>query len=160
MIKNIFQTTFGMAYLVEYDNPAERLAIQFVPDEIRWRRSPYIVTIAVQDRNHPFYHYTGGEDVLDIPLGFYADDIGKNSAIEKVQWLNSLTYTEGSPLQKVKLVFGKLFTRQTWVIMDVSSSLQGFDLIRQLKPNVAYVNLRLGLSPDSNMSRADARLRF
>lgn len=162
MITNYYKTTFGLAWIVELTEPFERLEIQFMPEDIQTVRSPFVVGVNPIGRNHPFYHYLGGQDDMVISLDFYADDIRKRSVLEKVQWLKSLTYVEGqqAPVHPIKIVFGKVFQREVFVVKKVEATLRDFDLFRSLRPIRASVKLTLSQHFDRNISRSEVRSWF
>ena len=71
-----FGTTDHKCYildLAERNGIQERLEIQFVPDTISGARTANLKDISIIGRNNPFLHYTGGKELINLPLEFYSD---------------------------------------------------------------------------------------
>ncbi len=150
--------TGGPLYLWEVDS-LERLQIQYCPLEIAISRAPNIQTVQVIGRNNPYYFYTAGEDILTLQLDFHAQQNNFKDVKDRCNWLRSKTYNEGmaKPPGKFKLVFGKLFGNETWIIKGavikysqfknytIPQADGNYGLNTDYYPSQAYVDLILGL---------------
>jgi hypothetical protein len=142
-------------YIVELANPRERLEAQFVPEEINWDRSGNWQSLPVIARNHDNNHLTGGNDSIKLSFDFYADDIEKESVLQRVKWLQSLTYV---PARRVKIIFGDLFLDETWIVLSVKSRLTNFISYKNLKPRQAYVDIVFKQETEENLTIEDVRI--
>ena len=151
-------TTEGKLYFVALTT-LDRLDIQFVP-ELNLGRQANIAKIQIIGRNEPLHQFTGGESTLTFQLDFYAKDEDRLDVIKKVRWLESLTYNDGykRPAQKVKLVFGDLFTSEIWVVNNVTTKLSNFNREKGFLPQQAYVDISLMLDTETNSAWEDIRL--
>jgi len=159
-IENIpVSTTNKSLYIVSLNNPDERMEIQFVPQKLQIDSTANHAKIEVVGRNNPLYHYTTGEDNLNLILDLYADDDDKLNVIQRVRWLQSLRYNDGISRRKknVMLIFGDLFINQnmTWIVTSVSVSYSDFHELHNFRPQQAMVDLKLSLDPGENLKESD-----
>lgn len=155
-----FTTTDHDCYILETEEPFERLEIQFVPNEISTPREANLTEIMVVARNNPKYHYINGKDTLRMQVEFYSDERGRTDVIRKVQWLKSLTMNNGfqGGLRNVKIVFGELFPNEVWLLKSVRPTLSHFDGEAGFLPLRARVDLEFVLDPVKNNLITDVRL--
>jgi len=148
-----FNTTLGRLYLLELEEPFERLELQFVPGELSMNRQADLKQIAIVGRNNNLLQYTGGSDTLNLPIEFYSDSEFRDDVISKVNWLQSLAMSDGNngPYRNVKLVFGNLFRNEIWAVSSVSPVLSHFDDKYNFLPLRATVEIRLILDPKTNL---------
>jgi hypothetical protein len=146
-------------YLVELQEPFETLALQFVPDEISKNRQGNFEAVLPTGRNTPVFQYTGGNDDLSLVLMFYADDAQRENVLQKVAWLESLANSDGynAPARRIKIVFGKVFREEKWVVKTVATKLLDFAHLYGYAPMRAEVSLSLSLATDSNLTFKDIR---
>lgn len=149
--------TQGQLFLINYQDPTERLTIQFVPPELTITRNTKIGEVEVIGRNNPLYHYTGGSTKLDFDLEFYAEDDLQEEVIGKCKWIESLGYSQGfqQPPPKVKLVFGNIFRDELWTVANPSYKLGGFDPNNDYAPLFASVKFSLLLDMPKSLNRSD-----
>lgn len=152
-------TPKGSLYILELAEPFERLEFQEVPAEIPWDRTGNYAEIAVPGRNNPLHHYTGGSDSVSLKLQFVADDSGVDSVERDVRWLQSLVGNDSynAPTRRVKIVFGKLFRNETWIVKSVKSSFTDFHSEKGYASRRTTVDISFALDTDKNRSLADMR---
>lgn len=124
-----FTTTDSKLYIVELTPPYSRLAIQFYPDEIPEQRKIITSDTGVVGYNNSGTNYTGGDNIINLKLDFYADETEPQEAIKKAEWLKSLGYSDGfakgQPL--VKIIWGTMFKGRTWqAVGDINLVYKGF----------------------------------
>lgn len=156
-----YSTTQNELFIVELSKPFEQMKIQFMPEELNWSRTASISSAVVVGRNNPYYQLTGGEDKLALKLDLYAEQENRQDVIDRVHWLQSLTMNNGyaGPVRNIKLVWGDLFKREVWVVLDVRAQLSQFMPQAGMLPQQAYVELSLALDPKKNRTIADVRRR-
>ena len=137
----------------------EKLRIQTVPIEMSVTPESNWVAIPTIGRNNPFYNYTGGEDTLEFILDWYSTSEDNTDVINKCRWVESLSkangYVKGPP--KILLIFGKLFTRTTWIIEKAPYKLSLFNKSEGMLPRQAYQELTLKKVTDHNSSITEIR---
>lgn len=150
--------TGGQLYIVGLKT-LQKLEIQFVPSELNYVRNASIEEIAIVGRNHPHHQYTGGSTRLDFQLDFYSKEESREDVIKKCRWLESLTCNDGyqSPPERVRLVFGKLFRNEVWVVKKVTYKLNNFHKPGGFLPLQAYVDISLSLDTPRNLTINDIR---
>lgn len=146
-------------YLISVKTPSDRMAIQFVPKELSLDRSIDIEEIKIVGRNNPLYQYSTGTTELSFELDFYAEEESREDVIRRCRWLESFAYADGSaePPDQLKLVFGKLFKAEVWVLKSISSKVSNFHGDRGMLPQQAYVRITLALNPKFNLKKEDVR---
>lgn len=151
-------TTEGQLYLVALTT-LEKLVFQFVPEGITSTRSSNFAPIAVVGRNIPQYHFTGGQESMQIELDFFASTENREDVITKVQWLKSLTHSNNyeNPPQKVAVIWGDLFKDEVWILNNVSTQLSLFSKKHGYLPQQAYVKLNFLLDLQDNPSWSDTQ---
>lgn len=142
---NIISTTEKQIYIVELAEPFERLEVQFMPEDYNISRRANYGKVMVTGRNTPRYHFTGGEDALNMKLQFMAHSEVGDEVYKKINWLRSLTYSDSfsGPTRNVKIVFGALYRGVTWLITAVDAKPIRFDHRKQMYPIQAEVNISL-----------------
>lgn len=155
-----FSTTENQIFIVELQEPFERLEVQFVPKDIPWSRNANLSAVEVVGRNHPKYHFTGGEDQVGLQLDFYSDEENREDVLRKVRWLQSLTYNDGynAPARNVKIVFGRLFQKEIWAVANVNAVLSSFNSNYGMLPQRAMVDITFKLDPKTNLRLSDVRI--
>jgi len=150
-------TTDQRLYFVLVSDPEKRLYIQFVPDELNITRSASVQSVQIVGRNNPLYQYTAGEKLLSLKLDFYAEEENRKDVIEKCKWLEALAYNDGyeKPPEKVKLVFGELFTDELWSVKNVNYTLSNFNKEYGFLPQQAYVDISLALDMSVDVIKSD-----
>ncbi len=137
----------------------ESLRIQTVPMEMEIDPAPNWAVIPSLGRNNPFYHYTGGEDTLQMTLDWYSVDPIRNDVIEKCRWVQSLCKADGynNEPPAILLIFGELFRNTTWIIKSAPYKLSLFDKEMSMMPRQAYQELTLAKVTDHNTTVSDIR---
>lgn len=158
---DIPQSTPSEMWLVRLSNNAqvESLRIQTVPFEIEIDPAPNWAIVPTLGRNNPFYHYTGGEDTLQMTLDWYSVDPLRNDVIDKCRWVQSLCKADGYKKEPpaVLLIFGNLFRNTTWIIKNAPYKLSIFDKEMKMLPRQAYQEVTLAKISDHNTSVDDVR---
>lgn len=130
----------------------EKLRIQCVPMEISYAPESNWAVIPSIGRNNPFYHYTGGEDVLQFTLDWYSTDETRFDVIDKCRivesWTRSDAYKQAPPT--IILVYGDLFSVQKWILTSAQYKMSLFDKERGMLPRQAYQELTLKRVVDHN----------
>lgn len=154
-----FNTTGNNIYIVETASPFERIAFQFMPENVQKQRSAKIATIDVVGRNNSRYQFTGGEDKLSFTLDFFSDEESREDVKRKVNFLESLAMNDGGvgPARNVKIVMGKLFRNEVWIVSSVDTSYSNFDNRFSYLPIRAQVKINLILDPSKNRRIKDVR---
>lgn len=156
---SIHNSTYGELYIVETEAPFERIEIQYVPEDLTPERKARFAGMNVIGRNNDILHYTGGEDNLPLVLDFYSTDESRSDVIGKIDWLKSLARNNGynGKARSVKVVFGKIFRFETWVIESVVPKMSHFDPNHDWLPMRASVELSLKLDATRNFTIDDLR---
>ena len=128
-------------YIVDVDNPQERLEFQFIPNELKHSRTANNAKVDIVGRNHPKRHYLGGDDSISFQLNFHATENDIDSVKKSVFWLQGLATGKN-----VKLVWGNLYQNTVWVVDSVDTVWQNQDLSRGL-PEIATVDIKLSVNP-------------
>lgn len=154
-----YNLTEGKIYFVELVAPFERLELQFVPETISNPREADISEVAIVGRNLPKTQHTGGRETLAMRLDFYSDEENRQDVKRKVDWLKSLTYNGGAsgPARKVKLIWGDLYKKETWVVKSVRPEYSNFSNMYGMLPQQAYVDIVLMRDEKQNISLQNAR---
>lgn len=152
-----FGTTEHKCFLLEIEprnGIQERLEIQFVPDTIGGVRTAKLKDISVIGRNNPFLHYTGGRELINLPLEFYSDIEAHDDVKKKIDWLRSLTINNGKigGYNRIKIVFGGLFRWEEFAVKSVKYNYTHFDGNSDFLPlrATATVSLQVDGVQDSN----------
>ena len=124
-----FGNTDGKLYIVELTPPYTELAIQFYPEEIPEQRKVLSQDTGVVGYNNSGTNYTGGDNIINLKLDFYADENAPQAALKKAEWLKSLGYsngfTKGQPI--VMLIWGTVFKGRKWQVVNaVDINMKGF----------------------------------
>jgi hypothetical protein len=136
-------------YIVSLTQPnegdsADRLEIQFVPNELSYKRDSKLSTIDVIGRENPLRHWSGGDTSLDLQLDFYTEAENRQDVMKKVRWLQSLTYkNEQGIVPRVKLVWGDMFLEEVWYIASLGIKLDNFHPQYNWIPCQALIDLSL-----------------
>jgi hypothetical protein len=144
------------AYLILLDTEEEddRLEFQYLPKEISVNRQVQLASVQIVGRSNSISHYIGGDDTLPLKLEFYAEDEAKQDVRDKCAWLQSLAYG-----LNVKLVFGKLFRNEVWILESVKVNFGNFSGDNDLLPLTATVDLSLKLNPNKSISYKNVRFQ-
>jgi hypothetical protein len=150
-------TTQGQLYFIALRS-GERLEVQFVPDTLTIARNANYADIAVVGRNVPQMHYVGGTETITLKLDFFASQENRKDVKNKCNWLKSLAYRDATkPPEKVKLVFGELFSDNVWVVKSVNISYSLFNKSYGFLPQQAYVDITLALNPRQDITASKVR---
>lgn len=154
--------TEAQVFLVNLDT-TEKLPIMFIPQEgLNWGAKSNWAVIPTVGRNNPFYHYTGGEDVLKFQLDWYAGDKGRVSAINaanKVKaWSRNNGYESRPP--RVALIWGDLFQSHTFVIQSAEYTMEMFDRTHKMMPVQIYQEISLAKITDDNETHEEISDQF
>lgn len=156
-----FGTTDHQCYILDLtqrNGINERLDIQFIPDVIQGQRTANLKDIVVIGRNNPFLHYTGGKEIIQLPLEFYSDVESHDDVKIKIDWLRSLTINDGKVggYRKVKIVFGGinsgLFRWETFAVKSVQYKMSHFDGNSDFLPLRATIAVSLQVDVDEDVT--------
>lgn len=156
------QYTPSNMWLVHIDargNRVEKLRIQTVPLEINVAPTANWVVIPSIGRNNPFYHYTGGEDVVKFTLDWYSVHPLRQDVIFNCRWVESLSRANGYKKEppRVLLIFGDLFNHTEWIVESAPYRLSLFDREKQMLPRQAYQELTLKKVTDHSTGMMERR---
>jgi len=146
-------TTRGLLYiLIVSPNNYEKIPIQFIPEELSYKRSVDFAEIKPIARNIPKYHYTGGKTTMVLNLDFFAQENDRSDVINIVRRLEALGYSDGYGIAKPKiiLVWDQMFRGETWEVTSVDIKLTDFRQDSGFLPQQAYVGLGLALTSEDN----------
>lgn len=147
-------------YIVPVDEPTIRaLRIQTIPLELSVESTPKWAVIPSIARNNPFYHYTGGEDKIQFQLDWYSQTDDRRDVIDKCRTVEALSKSDGyrKGPSRVIIIWGGLFTKDTWIIESAPYKLSLFDKSRELLPRQAYQDLTLNKVTTHNSTRDEIR---
>ena len=143
---------------VQRNGRNERLEIQFVPNNITGQRTANLKDINVVGRNNPFVQYTGGKEIITLPLEFYSDVLLHDDVKQKIDWLRSLTIKDSkSGYRRIKLLFGKLFRWEVFVVKSVSYKMTNLDGDSRFLPLRATCTLSLQIDTEEDVTIDDLR---
>ncbi len=137
-------TTNGRLYFIALRS-LERLEIQFVPEKLEINRKPNVQQVEIVGLNLPKLQHQGGGRNITLELDFHAEDQNREDVIRKCLWLESLTYRDGpdKPAERVRLIFGRLFNRDIWMVESVKYELKNFHRQFDYLPTQAYATVTL-----------------
>lgn len=143
----------------DQDNQLEQLRVQCVPLELQVNSEANWAVIPSIGRNNPFYHYTGGEDVIEFTIDWYAIQEFKEDVIRKCRWVESLTRADAYRVEpsRIILVFGELFRYTTWIVTAAPYRLSLFDKSQGMLPCQAYQEVTLRKVTRDNTTMLDRR---
>lgn len=119
----------------------EKVAIQFVPQELDYSSNPNWEAISAMARNNPLYHYTGGEDTLKFTIDWFAEQENRQDVLERCKKIEALTKNDGfdKPPHHVKLIWNNLmFSDSTWIVASAGYRLSMFQAHQNMMPQQAY----------------------
>lgn len=149
-------TTQGQLYFIALTT-LDRLEFQYVPKDIKIVSQGNFPEVVVVGRNTPVYHYTGGSKSIELELDFHSITANKEDVIKKVQWVESLRYSNGDEdaPQSIKVIWGDLFKDETWIVTKVQSTISMFDKVNGMLPRQAYVKVTLLADNETNVKWSD-----
>lgn len=153
-------TTEGKMYLVNIQDPRQKVEIQFFPRDLPFDRAIKSNDIDIIGRNNPLAHHTGGATTFTLNLDFYAEEENLEDVMRRVTMIESWTYNEGfdEGVPPIKVVWGSLFKSQdAWVIKKCSYRFEQFDKQRGFLPRQAYMDLTLSLDTPTNVKASERR---
>jgi hypothetical protein len=154
--------TNGKCYILRLIEPYDRLEFQFVPKKMALNRNVKIGQIEVVGRNNPKYHSTGGETTLSFDLEFYAENQRRNDVLQRIEWLQALTYNEGrngEPQESIKIVFGQTFQNETWTLTSINADMDKFQVDYDYVPMQATVSLSFVLDVAKDLTKSIIKRR-
>jgi len=151
-----FDTVKGRIFIVAMDD-LSRLELQFFPESIPVSRTATINNVGIIGGNQPKYHHTGGETQLTLKMSFATDKNNAAVIMQRIKWLESLTYNSdiAGPPPTVKIVWGKFFRDDLWVIKSVAPDFSLFDTGRDLLPRLVFVSVNFLQTATGNINRRD-----
>ena len=154
-----FNTTDDRIFLVETDAPFERVAFQFMPEKMQWKRNAKLQNIAIVGRNNDLYQYTGGGDSLSFSIDFFSDQQDRQDVQSKCNFLKSLAMKDGGygPARNVKIVMGSFLRTEVWLVKSVDVSYSNHDAQFNYLPIRATAKISLILDPKKNRRISDVR---
>lgn len=146
--------TAAPVYIVNLET-RESIKLHFIPKEIEWEAKSNVATIASIARNNPFYHFTGGEDIINLELDWHAYDVERTSAIDAAIKLKSWTRNDGyrRGLPRLKLIFGKLFENHVFIATGAPYIMSMFQMPKGMMPAQVTQKLTLKKVTLSNDTR-------
>ena len=161
MAKIPLSGTHGALYIVIV-RTLERMEIQFMPGELPISRSADLAQLKIVGRNLPKPHYTGGDTSMSLNLSFYAEEESREDVIAKCRWLEALTANDGytAPAEVVKLVWGRLFREELWVVKSVKYTLKQFERSQGYLPTLATADVDFMQVSKTNLRTSDIRSSY
>ncbi len=147
-------------YIAELSPNGESLEIDYLPKEVSFNRTATVATIEVAGKNNSPIQWTGGDTSANITIGLYSNEEGRQDVLRKVDWLQSLTYSDSKGVvPRVILVYGKLFKDYVFIVKSVSPTFEHFNSYVQA-PIQAKVSIELLVDTrDRTLLRQDIRNR-
>lgn len=151
-------TTNGNIFIMG-ERTLERLEIQFIPQQLELDRKANITEIGIVGRNTPQYQYLNGSTELAVEFDFHTDERTGMSVVNKVRWLESLLASERyvEPPERVKLIWGKLFRYEMWILKSMKATYKEFDKTKDGLPRQGYAACVFALDPKNNLVSSDLR---
>ncbi|GAB4493327.1 MAG: hypothetical protein OHK0045_22600 [Raineya sp.] len=151
-------TSEGKVYIVDL-RTQERLAIQFLPEELNISRTVNIQEIGVVARNNPRQHWVGGKKEISFTFFLLADDDSKTGAKCRAKWLESLTYqdTTTGKTPQVILIWGRQYRQARWVVSRISFKEKCFVPEFDYLPQWIEVSINLSQDNQTNERVEDIR---
>lgn len=130
----------------------DRLSLKTVPEELMVEPVANWAVIPSVGRNNPFYHYTGGEDVLNFTIDWYCQEESREDVIKACKWLAALSKNDGyiNEPPRVLLVWGRLFRGITWIVEKAPYRLSLFSRQYSMLPMQAYQDVTLRRVTEEN----------
>lgn len=127
------------------DEEIYKLRLQTVPLEVNVKAEANWAIIPAISRNNPFYHYTGGEDIVEFTIDWYSIEELREDVIRKCRWVESLSRADAyrQEPRRVILIFGELFKYTKWIVTAAPYRLSLFDKEKGMLPRQAYQDLTL-----------------
>lgn len=124
----------------------QRLRLQVAPAEIKSVRKLIAPAILPIGANNPVYNPVGGNTDVTFDLYFYVDRENREDVIEKIRWIESLTYNNGShtTYENVLILWGDLFRGRKFILKTVETTMSLFSPQNNNVPQMAKVRLTLG----------------
>ena len=123
----------------------EYIKLHFVPLEVQWEAKSNVAAIASIARNNPFYHFTGGEDTINLDLDWHAYDVDRQSAIGAANTLKAWSRNDGykKGLPRIKLIFGEIFRDHVFIITGANYRMSLFQRQKGMRPAQVTQSLTL-----------------
>jgi hypothetical protein len=135
----------------------EILHLQSVPLEISVNPELGWYAVATPGRNIPLYQYTGGEEIIEFGISWYADRTHKQDALRKVKWLRALSQNDGyaNKPHPIQFIMGDLFKKAKFIITAAPYKMSMFDRSKGMMPCLITQDITLKKISEKNVSRAD-----
>jgi hypothetical protein len=136
----------------------DRIQLQFVPYEMAQPNEAMWVGINSPGRNNPFYHFTGGEDILSFTLDYHATWDNRHDVALRCKWVKALSLADGynGEPHPVKLIWGEtLYSEATWIVQSAPYRFTQFNAEKDMMPIQAYQDLTLKRVEPMNTSFED-----
>jgi hypothetical protein len=115
-------------YIVDTAPDGGKLEIRYLPTEVNFKRDASVATIEVAGSNNAPLQWTGGQSSVSFTVGFYSEEEGRQDILQKVDWLESLTYADASGnVPAVLLVFGQMYEGFVFALRSVSTKFENFN---------------------------------
>ena len=123
----------------EPGNYLRGIEVQGVPLELDYQPESNFASIKGIGRNTPHYHYTGGEDTLEMVLDWYCTQDDHKDVLFKCRWLEALTKNDGYSFapHRVMINWGNkellsdgsntIFEGMVWLLTAAPYKLSGFN---------------------------------
>lgn len=120
-LKPTASSTDGQIWIIDLRSQ-QKIAVQFVPDELNVSRTVSIANINNVGKNNAGHHFTGGSKELSFKIDILADDEEGKTAKMRAKWLESLTYQDEATgkYPNVLLIWGTQYKNATWIVSKIS----------------------------------------
>lgn len=131
-------------YIIDLDTN-DRLGLMGIPKELEMNTESSWATIKPFGNNNPNYHYTGSEDTLELEISWWATDENRYSVLEQCKWLEAMSKRDGDLGRPhlARLLWGTLFTKATWLVVQAPYKMMDFNLEKGLRPQCATQKVTL-----------------
>lgn len=137
-------------YIIDIDNPNERLAFQFIPQEIKHNATAKNQSVEIVGRSNPQIHYTGGDDKVSFTLNFHAKKEDISYVTEQCRWLQSLRGKD------IKLIFGNLYQNTVFALDNANITYSNFNVEFDYH-EIASVEVSFTKNPIRSLNSTDIR---
>jgi hypothetical protein len=142
--KGDFMSTGHGIYIIDLDT-RDKLGLMGIPKELEISSESTWATIKVFGKNTANYHFTGAEDTLELEISWWAEDENRYQVMEQCKWLETASKRDGDLGRPhlVRLLWGTLFSKTTWIITNAPYKWMDFNQEKGLRPQCATQRVTL-----------------
>ena len=135
----------------------QKIYLQTIPQELMISPESSFATVNAPGANIPRYHFTGGEDIIQFVITWYAMRESKSDVLARCKFVESLARADGSRagVRPVKFIFGRMFIDSTFIVSAAPYRLSLFDRSKDMYPTLAIQEITLKRVSNTNPTRND-----